>query len=102
MYLDIHLNVVCSYGSSPSFLAPDSTYGKLGHLQHDRLAAAVSLHIAVALDSELVAGQAWATLQPVQDCGTRCLGGTTPGSGPSGQLVVPPCLLGELGSFGLG
>jgi hypothetical protein len=29
MYLDIHLNVVGSYGSSPSFLAPDSTYGRL-------------------------------------------------------------------------
>ncbi len=35
MYLDIHLNVVGSNGSSPSFLAPDSTYGRLGHLQHD-------------------------------------------------------------------
>ncbi len=35
MYLDIHLNVVGSYGSSPSFLAPDSTNGRLGHLQHD-------------------------------------------------------------------
>ncbi len=35
MYLDIHLNVVGSYGSSPSFLAPDSTYGRLEHLQHD-------------------------------------------------------------------
>ncbi len=65
----------------------------------DRLAAAVCLHIAVAL--ELVAGQTWATLQPVQDCGTRCPGCTTPGSGPSGQLVVPPRLLGELGRFGL-
>jgi hypothetical protein len=32
MYLDIHLNVVNSYGSSPLFLAPDSTYGRLGHL----------------------------------------------------------------------
>ncbi len=35
MYLDIHLNVVGSYGSSPSFLASDSTYDRLGHLQHD-------------------------------------------------------------------
>jgi hypothetical protein len=58
------------------------------------------LHIAVAL--ELVAGQTWATLQPLQDCGTRCPGGTTPGSGPSGQLVVPPRLLVELGRSGLG
>jgi hypothetical protein len=67
-----------------------------------RLAPAVCLHSAVAL--ELVAGQMWATLQPVQleDCGTFCPGGKTPGSGPSGQLVVPPRLLGELGRFGLG
>ncbi len=64
-------------------------------IDSDRLAAAVCLHTAVAL--ELVAGQTWATLQPVQDCGTRCPGGTTPGSGPSGQLVVRPRLLGELG-----
>jgi hypothetical protein len=35
MYLDINLNVVSSYGSSLSFLAPDSNYGSLGHLQHD-------------------------------------------------------------------
>ena len=35
MYLGIHLNVVGSYGSSPLFLAPHSTYGRLGHLQHD-------------------------------------------------------------------
>ena len=33
MYLVIHLNVVGSYGSSPSFLAPDSTYDRLGHLK---------------------------------------------------------------------
>jgi hypothetical protein len=64
---------------------PDPTGG--GPEQEERLAAAVCLHIAVAL--ELVAGQR-ATFQPVQDCGTRCPGGTTPGSGPSGQLVVPP------------
>ncbi len=64
------------------------------------LAAAVCLHIAVAL--ELVAGQTWATPQPVQDCGTRCPGGTDPGNGPSGQLVVPPRLLWELDRFGLG
>jgi len=53
-----------------------------------RLAAAVCLHIAVAL--ELVAGQTWATLQPDQDCGTSCPCGTALRNGPSGQLVVPP------------
>ncbi len=31
MYLDLPLNVVGSYGSPPSFLAPDSTYDRLGH-----------------------------------------------------------------------
>ena len=39
-----------------------------------RLAAAVCVHIAVAL--KLVAGQTWAALQPDQDCGTHCPGGT--------------------------
>ena len=39
-----------------------------------RLAAAVRLRIAVAL--ELVAGQTWAPLQPGRDCGTHCPSGT--------------------------
>jgi hypothetical protein len=47
------------------------------------------LYIAVAL--ELVAGQTWATLQPDQDCGTRCPGGTALRNGLSGRLSLHAC-----------
>ena len=68
-----------------------------------RLAAAVCLHIAVAL--ELVAGQMWAALQlgprlwdplPWRH-GPRY---TCQGHGLSGQSVVPPRLSGKSGCFG--
>ena len=73
------------------------------HSDDLRLAAAVCLHIAVAL--ELVAGQTWVALRPgprLWDilpwrhgprymCQGHCL---------SSQSVVPPRLFGELGCFG--
>ncbi len=55
------------------------------------------MHIAVALEWTDVGDPSTRS-----SFGTRCSGSTTPGSGLSGRLVVPPRLLGELGCFGLG
>ena len=74
-----------------------------GKFKKQRLAAAVCLHIAVAL--ELVAGQTWAALQ----LGPRLWDPlpwwhgpryTCQGHGLSGQSVVPPRLSGKSGCFG--
>jgi hypothetical protein len=47
MYLDIHMNGVGSYGSSPLFFSPYNTYGRLGHLQHDAPAGGSGLEPAI-------------------------------------------------------
>jgi hypothetical protein len=66
-----------------------------------RLAAAVRLRIAVAL--ELVAGQTWAHLQPGRDRGTHCPGGTVHtervrGTAPAANRLSPHARPGRLGA----
>ena len=101
------LHVIAWYCFAPLGLTlcarlEDPTGSRLAH-SWPRLAAAVCLHIAVAL--ELVAGQTWVALRP----GPRLwdllpwrhgLRYKCQGHGPSDRSVVPPRLFGESGCFG--